>query len=198
MDVVADPVATGFLAAGSFWFWVLLVLANILMFASVEKGDSAFATICVIVFFCMLQWWGDIKVFTYVAQNPWLGILYFFEYFAVGTVWFIGKWISYVWSRKRKYNELRQVFCEEKGISPDELIPNNHKAAWDTAKKVLGTIPPKISQHKNDAYMWIAAWPWSFAWTIINDPVRRTIQFIYRKLAGAMQDISNAAFAGTD
>jgi len=48
-------------------------------------------------------------------------------------------------------------------------------------------VHPKVGKHKMRIYVWIAYWPWSFVWTMINDPVRKIFNRIYASIAGWLQ-----------
>jgi hypothetical protein len=57
-------------------------------------------------------------------------------------------------------------------------------------------IKPVATKHKSTITQWIAFWPISFTWTIINDPVRKIANYIFTKIKGTFQRMSDAMFAG--
>jgi hypothetical protein len=42
--------------------------------------------------------------------------------------------------------------------------------------------------------IWIMYWPWSMIWTLINDPVRSMVEYLYQKLQGTYQAVSDRMF----
>lgn len=58
------------------------------------------------------------------------------------------------------------------------------------------TIKPLATRHKSSITQWIAFWPISFTWTMINDPVRKIANYIFSRIKGTFQKMSDAMFAG--
>lgn len=57
---------------------------------------------------------------------------------------------------------------------------------------------PHPRSYKSRIIAWIAYWPPSLLWTIINDPVRRIAQHIYYAIAGLLSNISDHAWRDED
>jgi hypothetical protein len=58
------------------------------------------------------------------------------------------------------------------------------------------SIKPSAVRHKSSITQWIAFWPISFVWTMINDPVRKVVNWIFSRIKGTFQRMSDAMFAG--
>jgi len=54
---------------------------------------------------------------------------------------------------------------------------------------------PLVSRNKGRIVAWMTYWPWSGLWTLINDPVRRTFRFLYRRISTTLQRMSDKMFA---
>jgi hypothetical protein len=55
---------------------------------------------------------------------------------------------------------------------------------------------PKASENKDKLVRWIAWWPFSATWTLINDPIRKIANQVFAQLHGVYTKISKRAFAG--
>lgn len=69
-------------------------------------------------------------------------------------------------------------------------------ARFDPTLIVNKMVKPLASKHKSSITQWIAFWPVSLTWTLINDPVRKVANYIFNKIKGTFQRISDAMFAG--
>lgn len=61
---------------------------------------------------------------------------------------------------------------------------------------IVDAIKPQASKHKAAICEWIAFWPVSFTWTMINDPVRKVVNYIFSRIKGTFQKMSDSMFAG--
>lgn len=73
-------------------------------------------------------------------------------------------------------------------VSPREVGRN--------PQAVVDCIKPVAAKHKSTITQWIAFWPISLTWTIINDPVRKTANYIFSRIKGIYGRMSDAMFAG--
>lgn len=68
----------------------------------------------------------------------------------------------------------------------------------ETVEKAAGKrcgIPMQIKLFKGKIINWMAAWPVSMIWTLINDPVREFFTWTYHVMGRSLQRISDRAFA---
>lgn len=59
-------------------------------------------------------------------------------------------------------------------------------------------LVPSPRDHKARIMIWMAWWPWSMLWTLLNDPIKRLFRAIYRALLTRLQKISERAFRRVD
>lgn len=103
---------------------------------------------------------------------------------------------------------------KEDAQARDELIDTNvaffkHVLDWmhvyntvsksevaEDPAKITQAIKPMAARHKSSITQWIAFWPISFAWTMINDPVRKIANYIFSRIKGTFQRMSDSMFAG--
>lgn len=191
---------------GSFGFWTLLVVSSFVLLFCVEKNHGGPATVTVIATLCLLNWFGQIPVFSYILKNPLVILPGVFGYFLIGAFWSIVKWFFYVKDQREKYDSLKENFIKQNSLSilVNEPIPDKFKELW--TKSINGyygesyrlEINPKVSNYKTQIFLWIAYWPLSFIWTIINDPVRKITNRIYNNIHTWLQSISDRYFKDTE
>lgn len=184
-------------AFGTFWFWGLLALETIVLLTCIEYEHGTFSTLSVVAFFTLLYFFGGFNALQYGYQNPLKVLMYFGGYLGLGVLWSIGKWWSYTSRQREHYDEAREKFLEERGNNggmTDEL-----RYEWeDYVEKYRIEYKPKARNHKKRLVMWATYWPWSLAWTLLDDVVKRFLNFAIRKLQRVYQAISDYSFRGTE
>lgn len=166
-----------FLAVGALGFWLLLGISAILMSEMLDNDAPGWATIVAIVTLAVLVVFGGFSPLSYLAEHPGEIVLAVAAYFFAGAVWSLVKW--YFWLVKLR----RRI---DAGEAQDRVL---YTAG-------VRQFPPHPSDHKSRIIGWIALWPASMLWTMINDPVRRAAEEIYARLGGTYQHISNRVFKG--
>ncbi len=112
---------------------------------------------------------------------------------------------------RAKRDDLLEEFLTQKGLGATKTVPVNLREEW---KKYIesrwprsfayyddGTFMlkrPKLSNHKGRIMAWIAYWPFSMAYTLLNDPVRKIVRLIYHRMQGVYESISARVWAGTE
>lgn len=56
----------------------------------------------------------------------------------------------------------------------------------------------EVNQHKRKVLMWMTYWPWSLAWHLVNDPVRKICKRIFYGMRDYMQRRADKIYAGTE
>jgi hypothetical protein len=189
----ATATLAGALVFGSLWFWGLISLATLALFTFIDHDDGVGATLTLFAFVALEQLFGGVPILAYVKENP----LHTFElvasYFAVGTLWGIGKWWFHVREQRRGYDKAKKEFLTFRGIDGTD-IPSSLKKAWaDKAPE-----RPEAAESKAMIMRWMTFWPWSFIWTMINDPVKRLFKAIFRNIQSLLQKIVDRVYADTN
>lgn len=151
------------IAVGTIWFWLIAVVASIIIIACVENEHYPTPSIVAIILGAI--YWKSI------IALPWSVIALAVGIFAIsGAVWSTFQWFRRV-NKKAAY--YRQKYGDT--LSPDQM---------DALKR-------EISASENKALItgWIAFWPWDLFWTLTGD----FFNMIYDALAGIYQGISNRA-----
>lgn len=173
-----------FLLFGSMvWFWVLFGVFSIVLFVSVETDKAGIATVATLVFLILFAFWGGLpgggSLLALLAANPTYIIIGVIGFFVLGTLWAVAKWWFYVRDLAEKRKE--QIAAHGKG------------------KSYYGVIQkPLVRDNKSRIMTWMCFWPYSFVWTMINDPVRRVFKAIYNQIKDGLQRVADKAFEGLD
>lgn len=193
---------------GTVWFWGLVVLELILLCLFVEYEHGIGATISLAVFATILYFLGQVDFITYIKDHPFhiMGMLGLF--FFIGTMWGIGKWWMFVRDRLEEYEEYKVEWLEKKGRKGLKIVPDDLKAEWkreldgqyrgynDKRHKITGTAP-SVRDYKAKIMRWMAFWPISMIWSVINDFVKRVFKAIYYQISASMQRISDHLYKST-
>lgn len=185
----------------AFWLIPFLVVYSILLIYWIDREYSGWATFSLLVAGAIVQWGFKIDLLGYILGHPWVVLYGSIGYFTVGTIWAITKWWFYVSGERRKYNEYRAKFLRSHKVEGN-VIPDDLKQRFSEDMPRYGEdaieIRPDVTQHKAQIYMWMAYWPFSALWTILNDPIRRIFRAIYARIRATLQRISDHEWAGTD
>lgn len=175
-----------FLLFGSMvWFWIVFGIWSLVLFVSVEIDKPAHATIATVVFLALFGFWGvfpgGASLLGLLVAHPGYIAVGAVAFFALGTVWAVVKWWFYV----RNLAEKRKEQIEKNGGA-------RGRGGYGTIRK------PLVRDNKSRIMTWMCFWPYSFIWTMINDPVRRVFKAIYNQIRAGLQKIADSAFEGLE
>jgi hypothetical protein len=197
-------------AVGSFWFWVLLLGANLLLLFATETKRGWLATSSVVAFLAALQFCGGVDVIGYLVEHPLAVFTVAGVYLGAGVVWATVKWWWFVNLQKGRYDELKADFLEGKGVLPESgkslwesPIPEELKVEWSelvhdqsTATNHDALTPhPQVTKHKTDITRWMSYWPWSLLYTLCNDAIRHACEQILHHMRSYLQGMSDRAWS---
>ena len=208
---------------GTFWFWAILAVEFVLLILCTEYESPFWAGFSLLCVLAALQFMGNVPVIAWSTENPLKLGGCIAGYFVIGTFWGCIKWWFHVRGCRDKYIELREEWMAGlKGqiarLKRSGGSESNHAeiAAYqevlkegcitDAAKKywtdyITGshrsrnTLKPLVSRNKRRILLWMAWWPFSALWTIINDPVRKIFKTLYNSVKGWLQKISDYIYA---
>ncbi len=152
------------LAFGTFWFWVLVLIASIFIVVSIEDDEHNYgANLFFIGALLLLYFFGNAETFNraakYAIEEPRVVFLAIMGYFLAGTIWSVVKWVFWLQGRKRYH---------QRHSSNREINISDYKVANNT-EKILH---------------WMIYWPFSLVWTMINEPVKRGFYYILDRFSG--------------
>ena len=175
-----------FLAVGTWIFWGLVALSAILMSELIDNARGARATLVAVVTLVVLSVLGDFNPLPWILANPGMAVLLVLGYFAVGAVWSVFKWYFYLVRLRRGVEQFR-------ASNPHITDPN------DLARRLASQgLPydeaPQVRDYRGRILGWMMVWPGSVVWTLLNDPVKWTFEWILDHMGGLMQRISDRVF----
>lgn len=156
---------------GTLWFWLLSVIAVILIVATTEVEDSnswgyviLIGTLCLMYFFGNKQSFNE--TFSYIAQNPGVIILTTLAYLALGVVWSLVKWYAWLKARVAKAKANNSMYYASQY---------------------------QVSENKERIVNWMMYWPFSAFWTLIDEPVKKTFKALFSALEKTYQRMADRA-----
>jgi hypothetical protein len=99
--------------------------------------------------------------------------------------------------RKSEYETLKADFLLKRGV---KVLTNTNRADF------IRSLPngtghysaPSPHKNKGRILMWMAYWPFSATWTLINDPLKHFWRWAYTSILGMLEGISNGMFASVE
>lgn len=187
----------------SFPFWALVVVEFSFLFWCVSYRRGSFGLISLAVIALAFQFFGNIPVFNWMWEHWDWTLEIFFGWLALSAPWAVTKWWLFVRDNSYRYDEILEEYrklnpklgptvadwsAEEK-VAWEEYF-NAHSYQDDTYEYNRVEFNPTASAHKSDIMTWMMFWPWSFLWTLLNDPLRKLFKNLYRMMLGWLNAIT--------
>ncbi len=200
-----------------FWFWVVCAVFFFVILAFEENDHDFWATTVLVIFGLIMYHNNHIPL-----DNPWLLAKYAGYYVAAGTLWSIVKIYFYMNKKadefgvvkldfikryNRQENDEDALVMDAKTTIPDFAVPAFKKFIIEKCHggyyygrdvehcTIAEMVIPPVSTYKQKIIGWIAWWPMSFFWTMLNDPLVKLANFIFDRFQGIYARITKAAFA---
>ena len=180
---------------GTFWFWMLVVIVALVIATEVHFDKGTPATFTLIGTVVFLHFFSGVSIFQYAFHN--LG-------------WFLGGAVLYLLIGACLYSPAK-LALHTKNLSdryrreqvqflrtnkfPDEadfktLAPELRQRWQEYVENRLlmdidqrdGSVTFDLHKRRATVIMWIGHWPFSLLGTLLNDPVRRAINFLYERM----------------
>lgn len=182
-----------------------IALAGFLTFL-VENDKPLFATICLTLVVVALEFFG-FRVISTIANNP-LGLIGLAAVYIIAGIVYGGfRWFRYAASILDKYGKVRDQWKADYngGKEPTTEKQKADLRSWANNRIEMGrgrSLPPKVTEHKSALVTWMAYWPLSLTWMLIDDLIfglwrtlTRLYEYIYSQLGGTFQAISDKLFS---
>lgn len=147
--------------------------------------------------------------------------LYCVLYFFIGTVWAFARWFLHLLNVRTSFVDFKLAFMYDNKITDTDVkswggtavcefakqiqrrfrtyvnydVPVDHKDLFDPAE-ITHAIKPVAARNKSNICQWIVFWPVSCVWTVIDDPIRRLVRFIFNSIKSTLQRMSDSIFEG--
>jgi len=193
-------------AFGAIGFWLLLVIANIVILTCVEFDFPGWAFWTLVAFGFALPKSITLDIFHEILEKPYLVLVFFLGYLAAGTVWSIVKWWIFVRRQANKYRAAEREFKELNKLDQDKPIPQDIREKMKIPSNFRGNSHgllqlskrPRPNENKRKILTWMMYWPWSAIWTILDEPVKKAFKEIFNQIRGLYEKISSSAFKDID
>jgi hypothetical protein len=193
-----------FLLEAHILIWILIAaVIAISVLVEIERGGWATTIFCLSIALIFWRYWAD--VFNWISQNPTGTLLFIIFYTLSGIIWSIIKWKSYISKYARAFHIVKENFIKKYGQIADKwnlwidwLKDNRYELSSgyvsfdekDTPEDIAKRLTISATSNKGLIVSWIAYWPMSIASTLLNDPVRRFMNWIYDRISGVFQRMS--------
>jgi hypothetical protein len=168
--------------------YVLLAVVSVIMLISVEYESPGWCSVLLLAMIALLQFGSTVRPLSYALAHPSASILLLLAYFAGGTAWIVGKWVSFVYLTRDRYHQACRAL-RDRGETSEPRI--NSLARLEIGVK---SVPLLVRDYKSQLFLWWAFWPLSLLWTVIDDPLKRLWRLSYKLVASSLQNISDRAF----
>lgn len=185
--------------------WVVFSLMSVLIIVSLEAefvGGAIFAVLAGLSAFVVFEHGLSIPSFSdvvhWINQYSLTLAFYVLGYSAIGAGWSAAKWFFYIHNRDDEYTANKDSYLKEwdniQKMVTEKGWTSSYTSFADFVQKKY-KFPPDYKTMKSTIVIWIAYWPWSGFWTMINDPVRRLCHLIYKCLGGVYGAITKMVFS---
>lgn len=170
-------------------FWILVVVTAFVVGALSEERPYSATLVALIAAFlaCM---WQQVNPIAWSMSNPLTALLCIPAYLMLGVAWGTAKWSLYVKSVRRRVDA-----AMEKHQSMRRGSELNMWLQSLSEQRLSNDKTPQAADSKSRIIGWMAWWPVSLTWTLLDDPLRRAFEAIYNRMGLVFQKMSDRAFS---
>lgn len=163
-------------------FIIAGVVLSVLFFWGAFNDRYGIPTLAFLVALVGFHLFGGVDVLAFAAANVWTLLAGLGVYLVIGAGYSFYKW----WSYARK-DMVRQRINRRREVRRNPRLEEDEP---DWEPKV-----PKARRHKSLITGWIGFWPFSLIITLIDDPLRALINWMFRRLRDTYDAIALKAKA---
>ena len=200
----------------SVYFLPVLAILTVLLWISAEKESMWSIVVTAILGYFVYLGFPQVVGF---LSNPINLALTVAGYLVIGVAWSFTKWYMLINKVKTEFVEFRDTYLKNANLKPgyfsttvdlnDSKNVDHHndyikaiklrfgdktRGCSDTVSEVIRSISPKAAKHKAAIMFWIGYWPFSIIWFVISDMVREVATWIYARISGTFQRVSDSMF----
>ena len=165
----------GFFVGSTFWFWGIILIEVVVLFACIEFERSGRAFVSLIVTLFLFKYLLGISVLQYVSAHPVLTLMWLAGYVGVGVGYALVRWDLKGAKWRRRYDR-----------------------GNDEEKHNSLSYRPKAKESKNRIIIWMMYWPISATWWLLSDFVRELFVTIYHYMVTMLDRIAARHTKGID
>ena len=172
---------------GTLWFWLFMAVMFAVLVALTGSEKPGWALTAILLGAALVH-------------HPVTVILLVIGYFIGGVLNARYKWGKVVFRKRQELNEEIERFLKARGVEGTTIPPEletewfNHIGIHRYHSDGILCYKPRLRDHKSQIITWIAYWPWSVFWTLLNDPLRWAFEEIYAMITGWFQSVADDAF----
>jgi len=175
-----------------------------------ETENFGWATItllaCGVASVVLGRWFHIYSIADFIRDHGAFTLVYACVYIGIGILWSFVKWFSYLMSFRDTFREMKEGFLKERNLDPTDQVPENLRGSFkDYVRNHVGWSNkhrtqlwdlerPRASKNKGRITAWASFWPFSFVGTLLNDPVRRLFNFLFKWFKELYQKLSDHLF----
>lgn len=176
-----------------------LVVVAIIACILTEVERYGWATLMLIATAAATQFFHVLDLLGWVRSHTVEFIIYTSVYVVVGVIWSFIKWFSFLMSFRDRFRQQKRAFLATKGTINSESVSSEQMVEfkqWMDVNYVdydLRSMErPKASKNKSRITGWMAFWPLSLIGTLINDPIRRLFDWMFKSFRAAYEKMADA------
>lgn len=210
-----------FIVLGGILFWIITALLLAGVFTSIYQDKGSWATGSLVFYFIVMLLFGQFNMIGFISANPIILLIVLASYFIAGVFWTFMKWKFYVSDERRKFDDHKEEWLENQGIS-DGKITDGLKASWTeeakryacncsespvnstfihelkTGTQIVNSIKPRVRRNKSKIIFWLTYWPFSLVYALLYDATVAAWNYIYHGIGKRLQKISDNKFQDID
>ena len=198
-----------FFVFGSFWFFIVATAIFGWLVFLTEKESNFLASVVLL---------GTIWIVTSVngfsiINDPVTALKWASAYLLAGVVWSFVKWFTFLFGKRDELRAHKESYIKrfapalqaDGTLAPDDVddfikyLNDQRYSATKSAMSNRASSPedliPGVADNVKDLTRWVAWWPFSVTWTLLNDALRKLVRSIVRICEGMYQRMSKAMFS---
>ena len=171
-----------------------LGLIGMVVCAFLERGWEACLGLAALVF--GVSFFGGGHPFAALADHAALAAAAVIGYFVAGSFWSVAKFRLYAGSLKNKFRDFKKNNLAKAGsasveaLDPAALEEFRKQAAAYMAIQAPHGYPVKTHELKATILFWMGWWPLSVVGYILDEPIKRLMETLYRMFSGVYAKIA--------
>lgn len=184
---------------GAVGWWLVLVAGLITLLLLTEHGRYRWTGVTVFALSAFLQFAAGINILGWIAANPLGFVVLVLGYAAIGVVYSLAKWrLSFLRQARERLDDFIARYkadvarkgSQSQAVSTDqERFVERMGWNWNSVR---------VRYNKARISAWIAYWPWSLLWTLIDDPFRKLGEWMYATFRSWYEALFANAFKGVE
>ena len=172
---------------GLLW-WAMIGVVFVTMLVALEKESYGWLWGIGIITLLAHEFLSDFSPIGYIVANPMTIVYGVIGYLVVGMNWGFVKWWFFTRAAATAYREARDRKYPNMPAG-EMLTPEQRERLFNDfvipSKYVPILTDRRVSNYKTRIITWVTYWPISMFWTLLNDPIKMLVKFLYHRVIKA-------------